>query len=55
MSRVMLRTCEVFFYVLGRVSGENTFDTYWVCKMDEIALLSIRKPQIYCRVVISVR
>jgi len=51
----MLRNCEVSFFVLGRFSDENTFDIYWVYKMDETALLTIRKPQIYCRVVISVR
>jgi len=33
-----------FFFVLGRVADENTFDTYWVCRMDETALLTIRKP-----------
>jgi hypothetical protein len=33
-----------FFFVPGRVADENTFDTYWVCRMDETALLTIRKP-----------
>ena len=31
------------FYVMGRVADEKAFDNYWGCKMDESALLTIRK------------
>jgi len=28
---------------MGRVADEKAFDNYWGCKMDESALLTIRK------------